>query len=414
MKVKVTKELVIITECSCINEGEVCVNECLFQLPECFDDLSVTAAFNNIPVPVINGKCNIPSLKKGTAVLGVYAYKENEDGIELMYSPKPTAFFVNAGSYSDESAVESIPTISEFEQFCKSYAQDIIEIITSGGNSELFGKIEKTENKTNKIDVQSTDEQYPSAKAVYDFVKTEGSSFSVVENPKVYELADGCYYSSGFVSIDSDAGFYVYDKSLLFVATDEENTETKHFVLFLNCANGIPYDVVNGTTDGISSEWHGGESQSNKVEKIDNTSTHEQYPSAKAVYDAVENVVTATVIVDNDYDPDSPDAQSGIAVAQAIEQALLGSSGGGISSTAVNLLIEILQTAIYSTNISGKIESLQEALLSGGDDSGDEPANPDEPDEPTATDDVTVTDGIMTIISVGSEISVTDNIMTIL
>lgn len=290
MKVKVTKETVIITECSCVNEGEVCVNECLFQLPECFDGLSVTAAFNNIPVPVINGKCNIPSLKKGTAVLGVYAYKENEDGIELMYSPKPTAFFVNAGSYSDETAVESIPTISEFEQFCKGYAQEIIEIITAGGNSELFGKIETTENKTNEIDAQSTYEKYPSAKAVYDFVKNEGASFSVVENPKVWELEDGCYYASGFVAIDTEAGFYVYDKTLLFVATDEENTAKKRFVLFLNCANDFPYGVVNGETDGTSSEWHGVESEFNKVEKIDNTSRHTQYPSAKAVYDfVVEN-----------------------------------------------------------------------------------------------------------------------------
>ena len=93
MKVKVTEENVVITECSCINEGEVGINECGFLLPECFEGLTVTAAFNNIPVPVVDNKCNVPSLKKGTAILGVYAYKENDEGIELMYSPKPTSFF---------------------------------------------------------------------------------------------------------------------------------------------------------------------------------------------------------------------------------------------------------------------------------------------------------------------------------
>ena len=127
------------------------------------------------------------------------------------------------------------------------------------------------------------------------------------------------------------------------------------------------------------------------------------------------------VKVDDIYNPESHNAQSGEAVKQAIDEALEsfegGSSGGGLNSTAINLLIQILQTAIYSTNVSGKIEELKEALVSGG---GDEPVNPDkpdipdEPDEPTVTDDITVVDGIMTIVSVGSEISVTDGIMTIL
>lgn len=130
------------------------------------------------------------------------------------------------------------------------------------------------------------------------------------------------------------------------------------------------------------------------------------------------------VKVDDIYNPKSHNAQSGEAVKQAIEEALEsfegGSSGGGLDSTAINLLIQILQTAIYSTNVSGKIEELKDALVSGG---GDEPVNPDkpdipdepdEPDEPTITDDITVVDGIMTIVSVGSEISVTDGIMTIL
>ena len=92
-------------------------------------------------------------------------------------------------------------------------------------------------------------------------------------------------------------------------------------------------------------------------------------------------------------------------------------SGGGLNSTAITLLIQILQEAIYSTNVSGKIERLQTALAegstggSGGSgDSGDSGGA----DTPTTTDDITVTDGVMTIISVGSEISVTDSIMTIL
>ena len=122
MKVSVTKNDVVIVECDRINEGEVCVNTCEFELPECFKGLCITAVFSNIPVPVYDNKCNVPSLKKGTAALGVYAYREKEDGSELIYSPKPTSFYVGDGSYCDEIAVESIPAISEFEQYCKSFS----------------------------------------------------------------------------------------------------------------------------------------------------------------------------------------------------------------------------------------------------------------------------------------------------
>lgn len=84
-----------------------------------------------------------------------------------------------------------------------------------------------------------------------------------------------------------------------------------------------------------------------------------------------------------------------------------GGGSGGISTTAINLLIDILKVGMFTTNVSGKIESLKEALLAGNSGGGDEP------DEPTVTDDITVTDGIMTIISVDSEITVSNGIMTI-
>lgn len=93
-------------------------------------------------------------------------------------------------------------------------------------------------------------------------------------------------------------------------------------------------------------------------------------------------------------------------------------NGGGLTTTAANLLIEILQSAVYVANVSGKIDSLKEALASGGSGSGDSGGDsgtetPDEPEDPVVTDDITVTDGVMTIISVGSEITVSDGVMRI-
>lgn len=90
-------------------------------------------------------------------------------------------------------------------------------------------------------------------------------------------------------------------------------------------------------------------------------------------------------------------------------------SGGGIPSAAANLLIEILESAVYSANVTGKIQSLKAALTSGGGggDTPDTPDTPEEPDEPVITDDITVSDGGMTIVSVGSAITVSDGVITI-
>ena len=123
MKVDVTKERVAITQCHIVTEGEYCVNECEFQLPQCFDGLTVTAVFNDIPVPLLNNRCFIPSLKKGGAVLGVYAYSKSGEKLELVYSPKPTAFYVEEGSYKDKAKEEEIPEISKYEEYCTMLSQ---------------------------------------------------------------------------------------------------------------------------------------------------------------------------------------------------------------------------------------------------------------------------------------------------
>lgn len=136
MIVEVTKDNVLIKEGSVINAGEICVNKCVFHLPECFEGLVVTAVFNNIPVPLANGECFVPSLEKGNAVLGVYAYKDNNGSVELMYSPRPTSFFVYGGSYSDEINEEAVAQISQYEQYCRMILNEYESLEASVEKSE--------------------------------------------------------------------------------------------------------------------------------------------------------------------------------------------------------------------------------------------------------------------------------------
>ncbi len=177
MKVDVTKERVAITECHVVTEGEYCVNECEFQLSDCFDGLTVTAVFNDIPVPLLNNRCFIPSLKKGGAVLGVYAYRKNGEELELVYSPKPTAFYVDEGSYTGASGVEETPEISRYEEYCTMLSQlceNLISQIDYVSKSSL----------TQEISSQCTHSQVPTAKAVFDSEK----EINQILNENVNEL----------------------------------------------------------------------------------------------------------------------------------------------------------------------------------------------------------------------------------
>lgn len=84
---------------------------------------------------------------------------------------------------------------------------------------------------------------------------------------------------------------------------------------------------------------------------------------------------------------------------------------GGLSLAAAALLIDILRSATYTENVTGKIAALEVALVNG-DSGGSTPDIPDAPDEPVA-DEIIVSDGAMTIVTVGSAITVSDGIMTI-
>ena len=129
MKVKVTEKEVFITEISTICAGEHGINKCEFTLPASFKGLSVVAVFNNIPVLVTEGKCYIPSLPNGNCVFGVYAYSQKDGETEIMYSPKPTMFFVSKGSFPLDFSEVSIPEVFSYETYCRmlqDYWYDII------------------------------------------------------------------------------------------------------------------------------------------------------------------------------------------------------------------------------------------------------------------------------------------------
>ena len=156
MKVKVTEKQVMITEITEVYEGEFGINRCDFTLPKSFQGLCVTAVFNGIPVPLTDGKCIIPSLPNGNCILGVYAYRKNGDETELMYSPKPTMFFVGRGSFPKEINEEIIPEAFSYETYCQ---------MLQGYWRELFG-----ENTLGEYNQAANEYQFYSAKAINEMI----------------------------------------------------------------------------------------------------------------------------------------------------------------------------------------------------------------------------------------------------
>ena len=136
---------------------------------------------------------------------------------------------------------------------------------------------------------------------------------TVLDSPKVWELKGGCIYRvSGFVAIDNEGvGFYVADKSLLVVNKDGDKTI---FYLYLGGYGELPYDIIIGATDGTTADWWGVESEKNKTTEITEESTDEQYPSAKAVKQAIDEALEKFEI---------PEQDVGSGVSEAQRQTLL-------------------------------------------------------------------------------------------
>ena len=124
MKLKIDDDKVSIIETSNVEAGEYNVTECEFEFSEHYDGLVKKAVFTNhigntYKVDIVNNKCAIPVevlTDSATVTLGVYGYEIENEEFKLRYSPTPTKFWVNEGSYIANAQNSDTPTPTEFEQ----------------------------------------------------------------------------------------------------------------------------------------------------------------------------------------------------------------------------------------------------------------------------------------------------------
>lgn len=82
-----------------------------------YDGLSVWAIFDRQSVKVEGGKCYTPTLDRGTCSVGIYAVRLNDENkIDLRYSPAPALINIEQGSYNSSLNSATTPTESEVER----------------------------------------------------------------------------------------------------------------------------------------------------------------------------------------------------------------------------------------------------------------------------------------------------------
>lgn len=135
------------------------------------------------------------------------------------------------------------------------------------------------------VDNFSTDLEYPTAKAVYDFVKDK-TDIPYVEDPMIGTLSDGLYHLK--------AGFYYgsrdYEYQKLHGNYDVDNLliiSGSNFYVF--AGKSRYYGSTHSYPGGA--QYYGECYSENITNEINESSTDGEYPSAKAVYDAIQEAL---------------------------------------------------------------------------------------------------------------------------
>ena len=158
MNIEVTPTKVTITnEDLTINKGEYHINDCQFIFSQEYNNLIKRAVFivssgKSYVVEIENDTCIIPEQVlrfSDKCNLGVYAYINENDKLLLRYSPEPTSFKLNKGSYISDA--EHYVPVKPVRDLIDEYNQNAVEKT----NQFNQNAVEKT-NQFNQNTVEKT------------------------------------------------------------------------------------------------------------------------------------------------------------------------------------------------------------------------------------------------------------------
>ena len=151
MKILVGQHELKIDKKDKVNQNEYKVTKCEFEFDEAItNDLVKIALFTNSAGTykqyIINNECDIPAEileKQETTTLGVYAYKEENEELELRYSPEEIKFYVSNGSYKEDAENTEPITPTDKEQ---------MEQALQNGLNNINNKIDEVDEKLDGIE----------------------------------------------------------------------------------------------------------------------------------------------------------------------------------------------------------------------------------------------------------------------
>ena len=147
-----------------------------------------------------------------------------------------------------------------------------------------FTKMETTANKTATINSGSTDEQYPSAKAVYDSVPL--FKYAVPNNTGILP-ANSVRLDD---AIDPKVIYSYYNGQGVIIPAVTASRQAQYYLGESGILRYRTRTKVNGAWENWPAQFSTMETTVNKTTTINSASSDTQYPSAKAVYDSVEAV----------------------------------------------------------------------------------------------------------------------------
>ena len=151
MKILVGQHDLQIDKKDIINQNEYKITKCEFEFDEAItNDLVKIALFTNSAGTykqyIVNNECDIPAEileKQEITTLGVYAYKEENEELELRYSPEEIKFYISNGSYKEDAENTEPITPTDKEQ---------MEQALQKGLNDINNKIDEVDEKLDGIE----------------------------------------------------------------------------------------------------------------------------------------------------------------------------------------------------------------------------------------------------------------------
>ena len=163
ININVTTTKVTITSIDTINKGEYNINDCIFTFSQEFANLTTRAVFSNgIDKTIVseideNNKCIIPEeilFLYGKCSLGVYGYENENNKLRLRYSPAPTSFKIDKGSYVADA--ETFIPAKPVQDLIDEYNRNAVEK-TNEFNTNANQKTQSFNNNANQKTNQFND-----------------------------------------------------------------------------------------------------------------------------------------------------------------------------------------------------------------------------------------------------------------